>query len=84
MQDVYETPFDRYETPYEASERSVAELDARLDPVGSSVARIDATLAELETSMARLERTLRWYTIISLICMIMVAAMLVDVVVLGR
>ena len=33
MQDAYEIPFDRYETPFDESQGCVLELDARLAPL---------------------------------------------------
>jgi hypothetical protein len=47
VQDAYETPFDRYETPFDASQGSVADLDARLDPMGARSDRIERTLRRL-------------------------------------
>jgi hypothetical protein len=62
MQDGDDIPFDGYDTPFDESEGSVADLDARLDPVAAAWDGTNATLDRLEAAMHagfdRIEATL--------------------------
>jgi hypothetical protein len=58
MPDAYDTPCDRYETPFDVSRGSVADLDARLDPVGVQWERVDAITDPMQARLDRIEATL--------------------------
>lgn len=58
MKDYYETAFDRYETPFDKSQGSVAELDAHLDPMGARLDRIEAMLDQPGARFDRFEATM--------------------------
>lgn len=58
MKDTDETPFDRYETTFDASEGPVTELDACPDSGAFGVDRLEAALDRLEGQFDHFEATI--------------------------
>jgi ABC-type transporter Mla subunit MlaD len=58
MTDGDASPFDRYETPFDESQGSIADLDAHLDPVRARLDRIDAITAQMNARLDQIEATL--------------------------
>ena len=76
MQDVDETPFDRYDTPCDGDEETRA-IDARLARIDEQLTRLEASLSRLQASVDRLVSTCRWWMIMQSVWATVMMAVLV-------